>query len=46
MGWLSSKNRNVKYLLCGIDVFTKCTWVKPLKDKKGKIVNTSIKIVN
>ena len=47
MGWLSSKNRNVKYLLCVIDVFTKCTWVKPLKDKKGKTVfNTSIKIVN
>ena len=31
---LSSKNKNVKYLLCVIDVFTKYAWVKPLKDKK------------
>ena len=30
----SSKNKNVNYLLCLIDVFTKYTWVKPLKDKK------------
>ena len=28
---LFSKNKNVKYLLCVIDVFTKCAWVKPLK---------------
>ena len=31
---LSSKNKNVKYLLCMIDVFTKYAWLKPLKDKK------------
>ena len=30
----SSKDKNVKYLLCAIDGFTKCAWVKPLKDKK------------
>ena len=35
---LSSKNKNVKYLLCVIDAFTKYVYVKPLKDKKGKIV--------
>ena len=29
---LSSKNKNVKYFLCFIDVFTKYAWVKPLKD--------------
>ena len=33
---LPSKNKNVKYLLCVIDVFTKFAWVKPLKDKKVK----------
>ena len=33
---LSSKNENVKYLLCVIDFFTKYAWVKPLKDKKIK----------
>ena len=44
----SSKNKNVKYLLCVIDVFIfKYTMVKPLKDKEGKtVVNTFIEIVN
>ena len=32
---LSSKNKNVKYVLCLTDVFTECAWVKPLKDKKS-----------
>ena len=44
---LSSKNKNVKYLLCAIYVFTKYAWVKPLKDKTVKtVLNTFIKIVN
>ena len=45
---LSSKNKNVKYLFCAIDVFTKYAWVKPIKDKKkGKTVfNAFIEIVN
>ena len=34
---LSSKNKNVKYLFCAIDVFTKYAWVKPIKDKKKKV---------
>ena len=34
MGSLSSKNKNVKYLLCDLDVFTKYARVKPLKVKK------------
>ena len=29
---LSSKNKNVKYLLCVIDFFTKDTWINALKD--------------
>ena len=31
-----------------MDIFTKCAWVKPLKDKKGKTValNAFIEIVN
>ena len=46
MGSLSSKNKNVKYFLCIIDVFTNYAWVKPLNDKKGKIVlNAFIEIV-
>ena len=43
----SSKNKNVKYLLCVIDVFTKYAWVKLLQNKKGKtVLNAFIKIVN
>ena len=44
---LYSKNKNVKYLLCVIDVFTKYAWVKPFKDKKGKTIpNAFTEIVN
>ena len=44
---MSSTNKNVKYLLCVIDVFTKYAWVKPLKDKKGKtVLSAFIEIVN
>ena len=44
---LSSKDKNIKYLLCVIDVLTKYAWVKPLNDKKVKtVLNTFIEIVN
>ena len=44
---LPSKNKNVKYLLCVIDVFTKHAWVKPLIDIKCKtVLNAFIEIVN
>ena len=44
---LSSKNKNVRYLLCVIDVFTKYVWVKPLKDEKGKaVLKVFIEVVN
>ena len=47
MGSLSSKNKNVRYLSCVIDVFTKYAWVKPLKSKKGKtVLNAFIEIMN
>ena len=38
MGSLSLNNKNAKYLLCVMDVFTKYAWIKPLKDNKGKTV--------
>ena len=44
---LSSKNKNVKYFLCVLDVFTKYALVKPLKDKKRRtVVNDFIELVN
>ena len=44
---LSSFNRNVKYLLCVIDVFIKYTLVKILKDRKARtVVDGFIEIVN
>ena len=44
---LSSKNKNIKYLLCVIDVCPNYEWVKPLKDNKGKtVLITFIEIVN
>ena len=36
MGSLSSMNKNVKNLLCAIDVFTKCPLAKHLKEKNVK----------
>ena len=47
MGSLSPKNENVKHLLYVIDIFTKYTCVKLLKDKKGiTVLNVFIEIVN
>ena len=34
---LFSINKNVRYLLCVIDVYTKCALVEPLKVKKIKL---------
>ena len=33
-----SEKKNVRYLLCVIDVFAKYAWVKPLTNKKVKTV--------
>ena len=44
---MSSKNKNIKYLLCIIDVFAKYAWAKPLREKKTKaVLNAIIEIVN
>ena len=32
---LSKYNEGIKYLLCAINLFSKCAWVIPIKDKKG-----------
>ena len=43
---LSKKNKDIKYLLCAIDLYSKYAFVVPLKDKKGiSIVNAFNKII-
>ena len=44
---LSKYNKGIKYLLCGIDLFSKYAWVFPLKDKRGiTIINAFQKIIS
>ena len=40
MQLLRKFNKGIRFLLCVIDIFGKCAWVIPLKDK------TSIRITN
>ena len=42
----SKFNRGVKYLLTVIDIFSKYGWLIPLKDKTGKSVSSSLKIIS
>ena len=43
---LSRKNKDIKYLLCAIDLYSKYAFVVPLKDKKGiSIVNAFDKMI-
>ena len=32
---LSKYNKGIKYFLCATNLFSKCAWVVPIKDKKG-----------
>ena len=44
---LSKYNKEIKYLLCAINLLSKYAWVVPLKDKKGvSIVNAFQKIIS
>ena len=44
---LSKYNTGIKCLLCVIDLFSKCAWVIPIKDKKGtRIVNAFKKLLS
>ena len=47
MQWFSKYNKEIKDLLCAIDIFSKYAWVVPLKDKRGiSIVNAFQKIIS
>ena len=40
---LSKCNKGIKYLLCAIDLFSKYTWIIPIKDKKGSSIVNAFK---
>ena len=47
MQLISKFNKGFRFLLCGIDVFSKYAWVIPLKDKKSvSIVDAFQKILD
>ena len=41
----SKWNRGYKYLMMGINVFSKYGWIIPLKDKKGESVTNAFKTI-
>ena len=43
MQLISQFNKGFKFLLCVIDVFSKYTWIVPLKDKKGITITNAFK---
>ena len=47
MQLISKFNKEFRFLLCVIDIFSKYAWVVPLKDKKGvTIVNAFQEILD
>ena len=47
MQLISNFNEDIRFLLCVIDIFSKCAWGVHLKDKTGvSIVNSFQKILN
>ena len=46
MQLISKFNKGFRFLLCGIDIFSRYAWIVPLKDKKGSgIVDAFQKIL-
>ena len=45
MQLLSKFNKGLKFLLCVIDIFSKCAWVVPVKDKKGVSIVNAFQII-
>ena len=47
MQLISKFNKGILFLLCVLDIFSKCAWLISLKDKKGiTITNAFQKILN
>ena len=45
MSLISKFNKGIKYLLCVIDLFSRYSWVAPLKNKKGESVVEGFQII-
>ena len=45
MQLLSKFNKGFRFLLCAIDIFSKYTWVVPLKDKKDVSIVNAFQII-
>ena len=45
MQLLSKYNKGIRFLLCVINIFSKCAWVFPLKDKKGISIVKAFQII-
>ena len=43
MPLISKYNKGSRYLLCVIDLFSRYSWVIPLKNKKGEIIVEELK---
>ena len=46
MQLISKYNKRIRYFLCVIDILIKCTWVVPLKDKRGVTIVNAFQIEN
>ena len=47
MQFISNFNKGFRFLLCVIDIYSKCAWIIPLKDKKGTTITSAYpKILN
>ena len=47
MQLITTLNKGIYFLLCATDVFSKCAWVIPLKDKSGiKVTNAFKKLLD
>ena len=43
MQLISKFNKRFRFLVCFIDIFSKCVWVIPLKNKKGITITNTFK---
>ena len=45
MQLISKYNKGIRFLFCVINLFSKYTWVAPLKDKKGIAIVNAFKVI-